>query len=169
MKVQRYSFLVGLLVVIFTLVSCGKGPDISNIPSIEFTGMSKDTIKQSLVTDDSFILYVHIEDGDGDIGDSSAANGFNFFITDSRTGLDYDQPYLIPMVPEGLSKNGVIIDLELRLFPPCCIYPDNTFPCEISDQFPLDSLQLEINLMDRAGNLSNTVTSDYLYLRCNEE
>jgi len=169
MKVQRYSFLLGLLAVIFSMMSCGKGPNISDVPSLEYTGISKDTIKQSLVTDDSFILYVHIEDGDGDIGDDTATNGFNFFIKDSRTGEDYDQPYLIPMVPEGLSKNGVFIDLELRLFPPCCIYPDNTFPCEISEVFPLDSLQLEISLMDRAGNLSNTVTSDYLYLRCNEE
>ncbi len=169
MKGQRYSFLIGLLAVITIYISCGKGPDISDVPSLEYTGMSKDTIKQSLVTDDSFVLYVHIEDGDGDIGDDTAANGFNFFIKDSRTGLDYDQPYLIPKVPEGLSKNGVFIDLELRLFPPCCIYPDNTFPCEISQQFPLDSLQLEISLMDRAGNISNTVTSDFLYLRCNEE
>jgi len=170
MILQRYIFillcLVGLLLTLGS-TSCNNGPDIPDSPSLSFTGMDKDTIRQSIGTDESFVISLRIEDGDGDIGNEGDSL-FNLFIIDSRTGQDYDQPVQIPTLPEGLSQNGVIIDAELRLFATCCIFPDGTFPCETSDEFPLDSLQLDITIQDRAGNMSNTVTSDFLYIRCDE-
>jgi hypothetical protein len=165
MKRQIYSILTLSLsfVLISSLASCLKGPGLSIIPAIEYRGISKDTITQSIGTGDSFILNLHIEDGDGDIGDEA---NFNLFILDSRTGADYDQPYLIPLIPESITKKGVIIDLELRLFATCCIYPDSSIPCTPSTNFPFNELELEIYLVDRAGNVSNTVISDTIYLKC---
>ncbi len=166
MSLQRYLyFFITILTFSFSL-SCTKGPNISNIPALEYQGVSKDTIRQSVTTDDSFVLFLHIEDGDGDIGNDDNDGVFNLFIIDSRTGQDYDQPVLIPKVPESVSKRGVLIDMELRLFPPCCIYDDSTPPCVQSSANPLDSLTLDIHLVDRAGNLSNTVTSDMIYILC---
>ncbi len=166
---QRYIFILLCLSVVYSLatISCNNGPNIPDTPSLTYTGMDKDTIRQSIGTDESFVISLRIEDGDGDIGNEGDSL-FNLFIIDSRTGQDYDQPVQIPTLPEGLSQNGVIIDAELRLFATCCIFPDGTFPCETSDDFLLDSLQLNITIQDRAGNMSNTVTSDFLYIRCDE-
>lgn len=167
MNWQIYAFILLSFLLITGSMSCVTGPNLPVEPTLEYLGMDKDTIKQSLVTDDSFVLSLRIQDGDGDIG-NEGNELFNLFIIDSRTGQDYDQPIQLPMLPEGLSQNGVIIDANLRLFPPCCIFPDGTFPCTASDEFPLDSLQLNITIQDRAGNISNSVTSDYLYIRCDE-
>lgn len=168
MNAQRYIFILVSILYSVIVMSCVQGPDIPVTPSIEYMGKDKDTIVQSIGTDDSFVIFLRIEDGDGDIG-HEGDQSFNLFIIDSRTGEDFDQPVQLPIIPEGLSKNGVIIDAELRLFPPCCIYPDNTFPCEVSETYPLDSLSLDITVHDRAGNISNTVTSDLLYIRCSEQ
>lgn len=166
MIAQRYVFICCILALTGLFSSCTKGPELSNIPYLEYQMLSKDTINQSVSTDDSFILFLHIEDGDGDIGNESSDGVFNLFITDSRTGEDYDQPVLIPKVPESVSKRGVLIDMELTLFPPCCLYSDSTPPCVPSSTNPLDSLTLDIHLIDRAGNMSNIVTTDKLYVRC---
>ncbi len=167
MVVQRYFFICFILGLLGLISSCTQGPNLSDIPYLEYQMLSKDTIDQSVSTDDSFVLFLHLEDGDGDIGNESDESVFNLFIIDNRTGEDYDQPVQIPKIPESVSKRGVLIDLELTLFPTCCRFPDSTIPCEPSTSNPLDSLTMSIHLVDRAGNMSNVVTTDWLYLRCN--
>ncbi len=149
------------------LMACVQGPSLSEIPSIEYRGISKDTLNQGTGTEDFLTLFFHVEDGDGDIGNDPEDGVFNLFVFDNRTGNLYDQEKLIPKVPEGVSSKGVFIDLELTLFETCCLFPDNIPPCEFPAQYPLDSLTLDIYIKDRAGNQSNTITSETLYLRCN--
>ncbi len=162
--------ILGRALILFSLcvlTSCVQGPDLSEVPTITYQGLSKDTLNQGTATEDFLTLFFHVEDGDGDIGHDPEDNTFNLFVFDSRTGNLYDQPNLIPKVPEGVSSKGVFIDLELTLFETCCRFPDNIPPCNSPPQYPLDSLTLDIYIVDRAGNQSNTVTSETLYLRCN--
>ncbi len=152
---------------ILLLAACVQGPNLSEIPALEYQGISKDTMDQGSGTADFLTLFLHIEDGDGDIGNDQEDGTFNLFVFDSRTGNLYDQANLIPKVPEGVSEKGVFIDMELTVFETCCLFPDNIPPCESPDLYPLDSLTLDVYLIDRAGNQSNTVSTETIYLRCN--
>lgn len=158
-----------LAILLFSMLlgSCLEGPSLSEIPEIRYDGISKDSLDQGSGTSDFLTLFLHIEDGDGDIGHDEDEEIFDLFVLDSRTGSLYDQPNLIPEIPKGVSEKGVIIDMELTLFETCCLFPDNIPPCESPDDYPLDSLQLEIYIIDRAGNESNRVKSETIFLRCN--
>ena len=146
--------------------SCINPPDFSDVPKIEFVGMSKDTILQGVFQQDSLFVLFKFEDGDGDLGRSANAEENNVFFIDTRTG-ELDNSFGIPFIPQLGSSNGIEGEVQILLFSTCCLFESGQDPCTASSIEPYDFLQYEIYIVDRAGNESNHITTDTITLVCN--
>lgn len=116
---------------------------------------------------DSLYVRFSFEDGDGDIGLRSDEEGNNVIMIDNRTGDQYGV-FKTPILPDQGSSNGVKGEIELLVFTACCTYPPSIPSCEPNppDEFAIDTLTLTITLIDRAGNLSNAIVTDDIYILC---
>ncbi len=161
------SFTNILLLVGFclTIFSCVPSPDFSDVPEITFVGLSETSLVQNSLNSDSLFVRFSFTDGDGDIGFSAEEFRQNIFIIDNRTGEQYDA-FKAPEIPEQGSSRGIEGEITLRLFTTCCLFPDNIPPCESPRDFPTDTLTLDIFIEDRAGNMSNTITTSPIVLFC---
>jgi len=155
-----YTFIL----MVFVL-SCAEKPDFSETPTLSFQSFSKQSMLQGSTNEDNVTLTLYFTDGDGDIGYSIDEFQQNLFITDNRTG-DLFTGFKLPEIPIEGSKNGVSGTIELLIFTTCCIYPDGIDPCEIVDEFPSNDLSFDIYMLDRAGHISNTVTTPSISLKC---
>ncbi len=157
-------FFFGLLMMI---LSCINPPDFSNIPSLEFKSVSKQTMKQGLFSDDSLVLVLYFTDGDGDFGSEPKSNVKNIFIKDNRTNEVFRE-YKAPFVPTQGSTNGISGTISVLVYSTCCTYPEATgiFPCERSSDYPSNDLTLDVYIKDRSGNQSNIVTTSVIKLDC---
>ncbi|MBK8700397.1 MAG: hypothetical protein IPN29_13060 [Saprospiraceae bacterium] len=147
---MKIKLLIGGLMV---LVSCAKAPDLGPVPELEFTGMSKMKMKAGSVNQDSIILTVKLTDGDGDIGyEDVQERKPDMFIIDKRTGNLYDT-YIIPGIPQQGINNGIIANMQIKLYTVCCTLN----PCDPDPGQADEALPLELYVKDRAGNVSNTL------------
>lgn len=143
------------------LLSCAKAPDLSIVPKLTFTGVTKNKMKAGSVNQDSVILDVKLEDGDGDIGYADdKLRKPDLFILDKRTNSLYDS-YIIPGIPQQGINNGIIAQMKVKIYTQCC----KLNPCDPDPGQPDESLPLEIYLVDRAGNKSNSLEIN-LILEC---
>lgn len=147
------------------LSSCVRSPGFSDIPEIEFIGLSQSSLQQGSLNSDSLFVQFSFTDGDGDIGFESAVFEQNIFIIDNRTGESYDA-FRAPVIPEQGSSKGIEGTVTLRLFTTCCLFPDGTPPCEAPPNFPTDTMTLDIFITDRANNSSNQITTTPIVLFC---
>lgn len=162
---------IGFVLIIFSLLligisSCIQAPDYPIEPVITYQGLSKNTMKQAKIKGDSLRVIFSFTDGDGDIG-SIESNGIDIVLIDKRTNVIYGQ-FRAPTVPEKGTKNGIDGTAEVVIFSTCCVYPDSTPPCEVNEDYPLDSLKLEIYMTDRAGHESNHIETEWIYLECDK-
>ena len=147
----------------FLFISCGSEDDVSPIPEIAFIGFDKDTLNQSFFNEDTINLALSFVDGDGDLNSFEGNDGAKLVITDLRTNEIYDR-FLLPDVPtRGVTRGEMFI----RLFTTCCIFPDNIPPCEVDARYPTNDLTLSVTLIDGQGNLSNTIETAPIILKCN--
>ena len=161
----KYKYLI-IILLGTTFFGCTISPDFSIVPELSYVGLSENTMVQSSVLGDSILLFFDFKDGDGDIGIPEDELGFDLIITDNRTGNVYDR-YKTPFVPEQGAANGIEGSVQLTLFTTCCIFEGTTIPaCTPSVEFPTDTLSLDIQLTDRAGNQSNVITTDMIILLC---
>ena len=145
---------------------CLESPDFPIEPHIEFIGVSKDTLLQGLFQQDSVIVSFSFQDGDGDLGRTNQEPQNNVFFTDMRTGT-VDNTFAIPALPQDGAGNGVEGTIRILLFSTCCIYTDGNDPCTPNMNFPFDTVQYKINIVDRAGHVSNDIFTTPIILRCN--
>lgn len=148
-------------------MGCADAPEFSPIPTLRFESISKSEMMQGRTMEDSLILKLFFTDGDGDFGTSTQSNESNIFIIDKRTNEIKDL-FKAPEIPQQGANNGVSGTISIKVFNTCCVYPEASGipPCERFSQFPENNLILDIYIKDRAGNVSNTVTSDPIRLRC---
>ena len=155
-----------LYYVIFCVVSAmsagcnGDAVNLGQAPEISFLDLSKDTMVQGSLNNDTTFIRISFTDPDGDIGGFDTKN---IIITDNRTGEEYDS-FSLPELPGG--NNGVTGEIEIRSFTTCCIFPDNIPPCDSPPQYPVNELDLTIELVDESGNRSNAVTTPTIILLC---
>lgn len=149
-----------------TIFACTPSPQFSVIPELTYVGLSENSMEQSSVLGDSLFLYFDFQDGDGDIGISDNLNNFDLTLIDNRTGNIYDR-YKTPFVPEQGASNGIEGSVQLKLYTTCCIFDESIPPCSAPNNFPTNNLTLDIQLRDRAGNLSNIITTEMITLFCN--
>ncbi len=161
----KYKYLI-IILIGTTFFGCTISPDFSIVPELSYVGISKDTMVQSSVLGDSLLLFFDFKDGDGDIGIAEDQIGFDLTITDNRTGNIYDR-YKTPFVPEQGAANGIEGSVQLTLFTTCCVFEGTNIPaCNAPENLPTDTLTLDIQLTDRAGNMSNVITTEMIILVC---
>lgn len=148
--------------------SCINPPKYEDTPSLEFRSFSKSFLNQGTSQEDSVDLVLYFTDGDGDFGEESQSNIKNIFIKDNRTGNTFNE-YKAPFVPVQGSTNGISGTISIKVYSTCCTFPISSGipPCETSLEFPTNELTLDIHIADRAGNISNTITTPALMLQCN--
>lgn len=147
------------------LLACTNSPEFPITPEIEYIGASKKSMIQNSLNTDSIFISISFTDGDGDLGGVTETQSQNIIITDTRTGESYDR-FRIPDIPEQGATNGISGEITIRLFTTCCIFPDNIPPCESPIDYPTNELALDIFILDKAGNQSNTITTDPIILLC---
>lgn len=152
--IQRF-FIAGVLLSL--MGSCLTPPDYSTIPEIQFDSITKTSVKGLSSTPsvlDSITFLIGFTDGDGDLGAASNDTTPNLFFRDSRTG--YVNRFQFPSItPEGNVKDisGTIA------------YTFSPFDCDPGKK--LDTIVYTIYIVDRAGNISNEVTTPKIFCDCN--
>jgi hypothetical protein len=164
MDLLKVIFGFGLLWIIS---GCVKAPEYSPVPFLRFDGLSKSSLLQGTEFQDSLLVFLYFTDGDGDFGSPANSSERNIFIVDKRTGNIKDE-FKAPLVPEQGVNNGISGKISVKIYSTCCIFPEQTGipPCQRPQQFPDNDLILDIYIKDRAGNISNTVSTDVIKLIC---
>lgn len=158
--------------------SCANPPEYPREPIIEFVSISKDTIRRPSTDNvikfnqpifvDTTLITIDFTDGDGDIGDRANENGvaeLRLFYIDSRNGAV--SQLQIPFVNEAGASSGIKGSITFRFIPTCCISELLIDPCNsFNPDFLYDEFTLDVYIEDRAGNVSNTVTTAPLYIKC---
>ena len=162
-----FSALAAVAVTAVALAGCLEEPEYSTTPFVRFEGLTRDTMVQGALLQDSTTVVLYFEDGDGDIAFPDGDTTRSVFLTNVRTNERLASFNIDPIEENGL-ENGISGQFELRVYTTCCDYPPTVaaFPCEPSDEYPVDTLLLEAHLVDRAGNESNRVAIAPIYLQC---
>ncbi len=130
------------ITVIFS--GCKKEDEVpySNAPVIEFLSVTPSSAKEY---SDIIKFQIKYKDHDGDLGDNDP-NVTNLFVKDLRNSVEYK------FRTKQLSPNNATIAIEgnLNIELP---------PTAITNGADSESTTFEIYVKDRAGNISNTVTS----------
>ncbi len=155
------------LLILGILVSCTKPPDYPIEPVITFERLSRQSMIQGSLNNDSIIVTISFTDGDGDLG--SDETGFDIYVKDTRLDLAPPTEFKLPKVPEQGAGNGISGEISILVFTTCCIFPDASNPppaCSSSTEFPSESVSYEIYIKDRAGHESNRIITDPVTLLC---
>lgn len=164
----RYAFILlvcGMQIIYFT--GCLRPDEISEIPEILDVSLSKNTVKGIYTSDavaDSFKISLNFQDGDGDVGINESDSSTNLFITDMRRA--YTDSFRIPNIPSFGNYSSVrgLINVNFTM---CCVNDDNEVQCLAGpDLAPKDTAILQIQIKDRAGNLSNVINTPPIILLC---
>ena len=138
--ILRFTFYVFICVIF----SCKKdAPVYTNTPAIEFVSVAPTTVTQYK---DSITFTISYKDGDGDLGQNDP-NVTNLFLTDNRINITYNFriPQLAPDNANIIIKGNLSVVLK------------NT---GITDGSASQTATYSIYVKDRAGNTSNTITTD---------
>lgn len=160
-RIQNIGYIIGTLFIIL-MAGCVSRPEFPIEPAIEFISMEGNQMVQNSFNTDSIRVTFSFTDGDGDLGDKDS---LNIFIRDNRDQFIASKYRLPELPPEG-AQRGIRGEITVTIYTTCCIYPDGTPPCEPSNKYPTDTLQYEIFIRDRAGNVSNTITTDPIIILC---
>jgi len=170
-----------LIVAVVMMASCVNPPNYPFIPKIELVSVSDSLVDQNGIIEVTFSF----EDGDGDLGnpiiadtcrdlctprdnDTSCYNNSNFsiFVTDQRTGCLILAGMVIPVIPPKGSSNAISGEIITNVGPICCLPPDNTAGCIPNFTYPTDSLYCTLQIRDRSGNYSNTISFGPVIIDC---
>lgn len=128
--------------LVFLLASCKKDKTESTTPQIEFVSISPSSAVEYA---NSITISFSYDDLDGDLGQNDP-NISNLFVTDSRNNVTYN--YRISQ----LAPDGANIHIQGNLN----AVIKNT---AITDASSSQSVTYSVYIKDRAGNVSNTVTT----------
>lgn len=172
-KEKRYCVLIS---VIFLILSCERPPDYDLTPKISFKNIEKYVIigKLSLAKQDSVVVTLSFEDGDGDLGMDASNVGESPYVDfyernyhavlykkvkgvyEEVKGLDGQAVSDGGVFPQLVDKEGPIDgDLNYHIL----ISHNNA---QVLEAF--DTLRFDIFIIDRALNRSNTITTtEFIY------
>jgi hypothetical protein len=162
---MRVNFLLLAAAVVLMYAACVKPPNYPNEPVIEFKSLSKNTLLQSSLGEDSVVIAFTFTDGDGDLGFTDDSE--SIFIVDGRDSF-MKPSYRIPYIEQQGAGNGISGEIFIVLPTTCCIYQNGIPPCEsgaIAPQ-PFDTVFYRISIQDRAKNRSNEIQTAPITLRC---
>ena len=143
-KIKFIAVCCLLFTVCCFISSCKKDKNESTTtPQIGFVSISPSTAVEYV---NSITITFSYDDLDGDLGENDA-NAVNLFITDSRNSVTYN--YRISQ----LAPDGASIHIKGNLN----AIIKNT---AITDNSASQSVTYSLYIKDRAGNASNTITTD---------
>ncbi|MBR9922015.1 MAG: hypothetical protein GYB31_14335 [Bacteroidetes bacterium] len=145
---MRFSVLFLLLLFLTACETITDDPVFDEVPAIYFEGVSQDTIVQFT---EQLIVSIRYEDGDGNLGTSDPDIN-SIFVQDSRLE-NPDEYYLPPLAPED-AQISITGTYNLKLSP--------TFLLGNGSQEIMD---LEIYMVDRAGNQSNKINTGQIIVK----
>lgn len=163
------KYILPLIAVLLITEGCRKLPDYSKTPAIQFSGFEIYRNRYnslSLTYEDSVVIKVKFQDGDGDLGmdeeDKKNDTLPNFVM---RSYVKNNTPFLDSVTYTGqfqpltLSAKNIKgpLDGELRY---AQLFSYSNFSIK-------DTVKFAIYIKDRAGNVSNTITTDELVLNNN--
>ncbi len=155
--------LIYILWILCVNYACVTDRDVSEVPHISLTGLSKNAMKQSALNEDSLWLFLKFEDGDGDISYPATDTTRDVTIIDRRTGFLHDR-YKLPDFQISGEKQ-IDGELKILIFTTCCLI-EGIPPCFSDTRFPTDTVDFDVFIRDRAGHVSNTVTIPDILIKC---
>jgi hypothetical protein len=161
---NKLGLFCGFVIIVFSFYTCIKPPTYDDVPEVEFLSFSKDTVVQ--FTD--FVTFeIGFKDGDGDLGREDSI--LNMFIIDNRRSDTLT--YQIPVIPKEGVGGSISGSIEVDISQICCVSNQMGIPvisCFLEQPNVFDPITYSIYIVDNAGNISNTIQSDTLYVQCFE-
>lgn len=167
----RYLLFSILAMVTLLIGTCTQPPEYPDTPVLEFVANSKDSIfQQSTGLIDTILIRFSFTDGDGDLS-LDVADSTDIVVSDLRfPDLPIGNVFRLPEIPEEGTGNGISGEVTLiyRNDQICCYETIQgiTFACGNAIQNRVDTTQFLIQMRDRAGNWSNEITTDPIYVIC---
>lgn len=168
-EVRNILKIAAFFIVAASLMGCFKEPNFSMSPEISFADIDKNVVLDIFTgaTKDSLIISINFQDGDGDLGlteqekaDAQANNDFNYLVKPLRKTNGTFQ-YFTPAEP--LSGYFPSLKSETK---PGAIEGVLSYGVDFFHAFTpkYDTLKFEIQIKDRAGNMSNIIETDEIVL-----
>ena len=164
--------------VMMLLQACIKADEYPEIPAITNISIDKSVIHQfaNMTTDaegnildydqESFVITVDFQDGDGDLGVTDEQPEMNAFIIDNRTG--FVDSLQIPYVsPQGNIK-AISGTIDFTINSECCLAISGISCTPNAEYNTADTLRYDVFIKDRAGNESNIVQAPPLIILCKQ-
>ena len=153
---KNILFLGILLTTI--IYGCIEPPDYPVEPVIEFVEMTRTSVVGQTIPEDpnraldTLYITFAFTDGDGDLGGGDSSN---VFLRDSRLG-NAGESYFVDDIPDAGVTNGISGEMTVMI-PEIFCFPNSQ---------PRDTLIYTIQIIDRAGNLSNEIQTPPIELIC---
>lgn len=160
--IQKYAIFI-LLATISLLVACERKPinEFPEEPFIEYQHMTHNEIN-ALDSTANIALYFLFQDGDGDIGRDSEELVPAIFVKDSRdtSSNNFTYEYPFPYIPEAERPQGGLEGSVTLNFGREYFAPRDSLHIALRK----DTLVYFIYIKDEAGNESNLIMSDTIYV-----
>lgn len=144
------------------IYGCIEPPDYPIEPVIEFVEMSRTSVTAQTIPLnpdrelDTLYITFSFTDGDGDLGGGSFdTTNQNIQLIDSRIGL-VDASFFVDDLPNAGVTNGISGEITVMIPEIFCF----------QNSEPRDTLNYSIQIIDRAGNLSNIIETPPIELIC---
>ena len=138
---------------------CFNEPDYPVEPQIGFLEVSSTSDPILALTSDVYVRF-SFQDGDGDLGRISDDDTTqNMFVVDLRNGFVNSLSYSIPPIPKKGSSPATKGDISFN-------FRNSLFCDPLEPGKQIDTVQYEIYVKDRAGNISNTITTSPIVIKC---
>ena len=147
---MRKTLPILILLGIF-LTQCMERPDYPETPRLFDISVDKTLLDPAK---DTLVISFDFEDGGGDLGTKDGDSTISIYRTDLRTNFTYAD--YIPFVDLKGSSKDISGTIRVTVAP-------GTYSCIFSNN---DTMIYDIYVVDRAGNVSNTITTPELYLDC---
>lgn len=169
---MRFYKISAIIFVLSTLLSgCLSIPDYPDTPQIEFYDISSTpSVDQNTGGyKDSVVISIKFKDGDGDLGYTQSeidslrnTSNYNYVVNQFRKVSGEYVPY-VPIEP----YSGYFFQISNEKPGPLegIIHYNGVQIYHSFYPFPKDSIRFEVYIKDRAGNISNTITTDPVYVR----
>ncbi|OSZ78708.1 hypothetical protein CAP35_10795 [Chitinophagaceae bacterium IBVUCB1] len=135
--------------------ACKKAVKKDIVPSIVYTGLSPDKVASGSSKDTVSIRFT-VTDADGDI---SGGTGEDVFLKDSRSTTGEEIKLQMPIIPTDAVKT----DEGIHAFVTIRVYA-SLFLLLRPDRPNGDTLTYEIYVKDRAGNKSNVINTQRIFI-----
>lgn len=166
MQKTTWTITALLLCCLSIFQFCVKPPDYPKEPAIEFLNLSKNSLLQTPLGQDSVVITFSFTDGDGDLGFQDGEE--SVFIVDGRDSFQKPS-YRIPYIDQQGAGNGISGEISIVVPTTCCTYTDPFTGLKIAcENVPIaqDSVYYRIRIKDRADNVSNEIATPWIRLIC---